>query len=1089
MKFLLRVFSVLSMQRNQHPERFFSLFLTFSIYLVLVSCGPDLPPDVQQAYDLLPGELDYNYDVKPILSDKCFACHGPDANKRKADLRLDVEEEAYRARGKKGNSYAIVPGNAGKSTAIKRILSSEPEEVMPTPASHLTLTVKEKATLIRWIEEGADYQPHWSFRRPVKKRLPKVKEQEWINNPIDAYVLAALEKKNVQPAGKASWETLIRRVSFDLCGLPPSLAEVDRFLADQSPNAYEKMVNYYLASPAYGERMAMDWMDVARYADSDGYLDDKHREVSAWRDWVIRAFNTNMSYRQFVTWQLAGDLVKNKTKESVLATAFNRMHRRNSEAGIIYEEYRVDYVADRANTLGKAFLGLSVECARCHDHKYDPISQKEYYQLFGFFNSTHEIGTAVYGPDQTPGPSLLLTDTKSDSLISHIKNRIRKSEQSLDRLPGVVPVKQERGAILSDLKIGLEASTLAHYTFNEITPIKDKIYKTSEMVSPANDLHIREPRIKPGRRGNALFLNEFTTAALPNKLGWFEHTVPFSVSLSVFPDTLYKDVSVFVHAEDDRLGMKGYSLLLKDNRLRFVMAHSWPQNAIDVQARNPLPIKKWSDIAITYDGSGRADGLKLFVNGLPIAVEVLGKEVYKSILYTPNIHTYGFRGLQLGVVGRIVTFKNGGIDELRLFNKELSPLEILHLYSPKASASMIHKKPALVTNHYALQRRISDPHYQEVKTWRDSLTKVLDAIPEIMVLGDLPEPRKTYVLNRGMYDSPTEEVQPAALNAVLPFTDKYPKNRLGLTGWLFDKENPLTARVIVNRIWAMHFGTGLVKTPDDFGNQGALPTHPELLDYLAAWFVESGWDIKKLHKHILLSATFQQSSVIRPEIYEKDPENDWLARGPSFRLSAEMIRDNALAVSGLLVKKQGGPSVYPYQPAGLWDEISNKPWRYKYMQEPGEGLYRRSLYTFWKRTSPPPTMMIFDAPDRTFCTVKRRPTSTPLQALVLLNDPQIIEAAGVLAEKIKTRENVPDRQLVMAFRTLLGRQPDTVEKQMMETYYQSQKAKYEQRKSDAIAYLDIGEADRDERLDPAETAALAFVINGLMNTSEGYSRN
>ncbi|MBU1822443.1 MAG: DUF1553 domain-containing protein, partial [Bacteroidetes bacterium] len=478
-----------------------------------------------------------------------------------------------------------------------------------------------------------------------------------------------------------------------------------------------------------------------------------------------------------------------------------------------------------------------------------------------------------------------------------------------------------------------------------------------------------------------------------------------------------------------------------------------------------------------------------YVNGLPIAVDVLGKEVYKSILYTPDIHTYGFKGLQLGVVGRIITFKKGGIDELRLFNKELSALEILHLYSPKASTKAIRYKPDLVSAHYALQRKIQDPQYQEVKLWRDSLTKVLDRIPEIMVMGDLPKPRKTYVLNRGMYDSPTEEVQPAAISAVLPYTDKYPKNRLGLTEWLFDKENPLTARVIVNRIWAMHFGTGLVKTPDDFGNQGALPTHPELLDYLATWFVESGWDMKQLHKHIMLSATYQQSSVIRPELYEKDPENDWLARGPSFRLSAEMIRDNALAVSGLLVNKLGGKSVYPYQPPGLWDEISNKPWRYPYLQESGEGLYRRSLYTVWKRTSPPPTMMIFDATDRTFCTVKRRSTSTPLQALVLLNDPQMIEAACMLAEKIKAQEVKPQRQLVRAFRTLLGRLPDTKEKKMMEAFYQSQKAKYDQRKEDAIAYLDTGDSQRNQDLDPAETAALAFVINGLMNTSEGYSRN
>ena len=849
------------------------------------------------------------------------------------------------------------------------------------------------------------------------------------------------------------------------------------------------MIDYYLASPAYGERMAVDWMDVARYTDSDGYLDDKHREVSPWRDWVIQAFNKNMSYRQFVTWQLAGDLVKNKTKESVLATAFNRLHRRNSEAGIIYEEYRVEYVADRANTLGKAFLGLSVECARCHDHKYDPISQKDYYRMFGFFNSTNEIGTAVYGPDQTPGPSLLLTNARNEAVINFIKNKIEDSEQKLHGIQKKVSVKKDKEAILAELDEALNQSTIAHYPFNKLTPVSDKIFQTPEAKNPANALEIKEPLLKPGRRGNALFINEFTTAALPNNLGWYEHTVPFSTSLSVFPDTLYKDVSVFVHAEDERLGMKGYSLLLKDNKLRFVIAHSWPQNAIEVVAKRPLPIKKWSDVSITYDGSGRAEGVHLYVNGLPIAVDVLGKEVYKSILFEPNIHTYGFHGLQLGVVGRIITFENGGIDELRLFDKELSALEVLHLYSPKASSKAIALNSSLINDHYAQQRKIESPAYQEVRFWRDSLMQVLDRIPEIMVMGDLPQPRKTFVLNRGVYDSPTDEVQPAALSSVLPYTDKYPKNRLGLTQWLFDEENPLTARVIVNRIWAMHFGKGLVKTPDDFGNQGELPTNPGLLDYLAVSFMESGWDMKQLHKQIMLSATYQQSSVIRPELYEKDPENDWLARGPSFRFSAEMIRDNALAVSGLLVDKQGGKSVYPYQPPGLWDEISNKPWRYKYLQESGDGLYRRSLYTVWKRTSPPPTMMIFDATDRTFCTVKRRSTSTPLQALVLLNDPQMIEAARVLAEKIKMQEPTAEKQLKVVFRTLLGRQPDSEEKKMMDAFYKKQKEKYDQRRDDAIAYLDTGDSKRNPNLDPAETAALAFVINGLMNTSEGYSRN
>lgn len=1057
--------------------------------LLFSSCGYDMPEEVKLAYDQLPDEIDFNFDVKPILSDKCFACHGPDAKKREGKFRLDLEEEALQALGKAKNYHAIVPGNAAKSVVVTRILSADPEEVMPTPDSHLTLTVAEKATLIKWIEQGAKYEKHWSFIKPQKKELPDVENEKWAKNPIDYYVLEKLESKKIEPTAQATKETLIRRVSFDLCGLPPTLSEIDQFIADTSPNAYEKMIDRYLASQAYGERMAADWLDVSRYTDSDGYLDDKHRDFSPWRDWVIKAFNQNMSYKQFVTWQLAGDLVKNRTTESVLATAFNRLHRKNSEAGIVFEEFRTEYVADRTLTLGKAFMGLTVECARCHDHKYDPISQKDYFRLFGFFNSTNELGSAVYGPDQTPGPALLLTTPKKDSLITFLKAKISKSEAALHQIATKPNPPSGAEGVMKQLRTDLQQSLIAHYAFDQIKFVKDKTYQSPEANNKAKPLTIKEPRIQKGKKGNALFLNEFSTVVLPEKLGWYEHTVPFSTSLSIFPDTLYHDVNVFSHAEEIRLGLKGYSLFLENNKLKFIMAHSWPQNAIHVTTKQPVAIKKWTDVTITYDGSGRADGVHIYTNGVAAEVDVIGARVYKSILYKPDIHTYGFAGFQLGVKGLIITFKNGGLDDLKLFSKELSALEALQLFDENKCQEALFKNHPMVAQHLALQRTIKDPLFAATKQWRDSLNRVLDNTPEIMVMGDSPKPRKTFVLNRGVYDAPTDEVLPTALESVLPFNKSLPRNRLGLTQWLFDDNNPLTARVIVNRIWAMHFGKGIVKTPDDFGNQGGLPSHPALLDYLAVSLVESSWDIKKLHKEILLSATYQQSSVINPALYEIDPTNDLLARGPSFRLTAEMLRDNALTVSGLLVNKLGGNSVYPYQPAGLWDEISNKPWRYPYLQEPGEGLYRRSIYTVWKRTSPPPSMMIFDAPDRSFCTVGRRSTSTPLQALVLLNDPQMIEAARVMAEKINKKENRTVVRLTTAFRTLLGRLPDEKEKIMLTSFYQQQKDKYAKRQADAIAYLETGELPRDTSLDPAETAALAFVINGLMNTTEGYARN
>ncbi|MEZ4903838.1 MAG: DUF1549 domain-containing protein [Spirosomataceae bacterium] len=587
--------------------------------LIFCSCRNDfqMPEEIKLAYSELPEEIDFNFDVKPILSDKCFTCHGPDSKKRDGKFRLDLQEEAFRALGSTKSYHAIVPGDVGASKAVERILSNDPDEIMPTPDSHLKLTIAEKATIIKWIEQGAKYDKHWSFKQPQKGALPTVKDKKWPKNSIDYYVLAKLESQKIAPAAPATKETLIRRVSFDLCGLPPTLSEIDQYVADKSPDAYEKMVDRYLASKAYGERMAADWLDVARYTDSDGYLDDKHRDFSPWRDWVIKAFNENMPYKQFVTWQLAGDLVKNSTQESVLATAFNRLHRRNSEAGIVYEEFRTEYVADRTLTLGKAFMGLTVECARCHDHKYDPISQKDYFQLFGFFNSTNEFGSAVYGPDQTPGPALLLTTPQQERIIKFIKAKISTSEAQLNRITAKPGLIRPPATVLNHLDTELNNSLIAYYPFEQINEKKDTnqpkmavtatkaakkgktiekkadpVYESPETNGKTKPLTIKEPTLKKGRKGNGLFLNEFTNVVLPEKMGWFEHTMPFSTSIAIYPDTLYPEANVFSHAEEIRLGLKGYSLFLENNKLKFIMAHSWPQNAIHVVTKQPIATKK-----------------------------------------------------------------------------------------------------------------------------------------------------------------------------------------------------------------------------------------------------------------------------------------------------------------------------------------------------------------------------------------------------------------------------------------------------------------------------------------------------------------
>ncbi len=1067
--------------------------------IFFTSCGPEIPKEIEMAYQDLPDIVDFNYDVKPILSDKCFACHGPDAVNQKANLRLDTQEGAYKALHGKQNKYAIVPGKPTKSHVIHRILSDDAEFKMPPPDSHLSLNKNEIATLIKWVEQGATYKTHWAFIPPAQAALPAIKDTSWPGNEIDYFVLNKLSQKKLLPSERAKKETLIRRLSFDLTGLPPTIEDIESFIHDNTSNAYEKLVDRLLASPAYGERMAMEWLDVARYADSDGYLDDKHRDFTPWKDWVIASFNQNMPYDQFVTYQLAGDLLPDPTKESILATAFNRLHRKNSEAGIVFEEYRVEYVADRTQTLGKAFMGLTVECARCHDHKYDPLTQENFYQLFSFFNSTKELGTPVYGPDQVPGPSLYLSTEEQNKIIDLLEDNIDIQEKELKAVPQSYEKEfnswiSQKETIEKTLDIEQNQALISHYTFDSFAPKAKKAYHFNDKTGQSKPAVFNEPVLKEGAMGNGLFISDFTKGKFPDKMGWFGNNDPFTISFYLYPDTLYEDVVIFTHCEDLRLGLKGYSLFLENNSLKFIMAYSWPNNALQVKTP-PLPQKQWSHVTITYDGSGKAGGIKIYLDGHVVQLKIDHDNLYKSILFKPDVHTYGFSGLSFGQRGHMKTFKKGGLDEFKLFNRALSQLESINLYNSSQAKKVIAqaKEPSnleILKQHFFQIKHVTFRNKAKLlKQKRSELVAHLDSIPEIMVMGDLRQPRPTFILDRGVYDARGKEVSPNTPSAILPFDPSLPKNRLGLAKWLFDPNHPLTSRVFVNRIWQQFFGQGLVKTADDFGNQGKLPSHPNLLDWLAVYFVASDWDIKALQKLIVMSATYQQRSVINQNHLEKDPTNVYLARGPRFRLSAEMIRDNALAISGLLVKKIGGKSVYPYQPAGLWDEISNKPWRYKYLQKPGNGLYRRSLYSIWKRSSPPPSMMIFDAPDRSVCTVSRSNTSTPLQALVLLNDPQYIEVARVIAENIMIDDsNDSLRQLEKAFVLITGRQPDKKEMDLLEDFYQQEFERFSTREDDALRYLDIGEKPRNLSLNPIKTASLATVVNGIMNTSEGYTR-
>ncbi len=694
-----------------------------------------ISPNTQKEVKL-PDKIDFISDVKPILSDRCYSCHGPDAETREAGLRFDTKEGAFSALGERLDRYAIVPRDVKSSILVSRISALNKEELMPPLASNLTLTNYEKQVLTKWVEQGAAWKKHWAFILPQKGKIPKISDINWAYNEIDHFIAKRLEQEGLSPSKKANKEKLIRKVYFDIIGLPPKPTDIDAFLNDKNKNAYEKVVDQLLASEAYGERMTSDWLDMSRYADTHGYQDDLERIMWPWRDWVISAFNRNMPFDQFVKWQLAGDLMPNATLEQILATGFNRNHKITQEGGVIDEEYRVEYVLDRTNTTSKAFMGLTMECARCHDHKYDPISQKEFYSFYSFFNKVDEKGRIEY--DEIPEPNITITAEVVKEVLS--------------------------------------------------------------------------------------FIN--------------------------LPDSI-KEVKLMV---------------MKDNVLE----------------------------------------------------------------------------------------------------------------------------------------------------------------------------RKTHVLKRGAYDAPADEVQAGVPKVILPFSKKFDQNRLGLANWFFDKKNPLTSRVAINRMWQQIFGTGIVATSDDFGSQGTFPSHPELLDWLAVTFIEEGWNIKKMLKRMVLSSTYQQSSKVTPQLLKVDPENFLLARSSRNKLTAEMVRDNALAVSGLLVYKIGGPSVKPYQPKGIWAETTSGVGLTKYVADTGPNRYRRSLYTFWKRTVPPPSMMIFDAATRDFCDVKRQKTSTPLQALVMLNDTQLIEAARYLAFKVLEDSSLSDTDRIKKiFRKITSRFPNKGETKKLLTYVET----------------------------------------------------
>ncbi|MHB9009784.1 MAG: DUF1549 domain-containing protein, partial [Limisphaerales bacterium] len=876
-------------------------------------------PGAFGATNLPAGKVDFNLQIRPLLSDRCFACHGPDDAARKAGLSLHTRDGALR--GGKSGVPALNAGRPEDSTLLQRVTTADPDDLMPPPESKLPpLTPEDIDRLRRWIAEGAEYQEHWAFRPVEVRPVPALKTGAtalgpWSvedSNPIDAFVVAGLADHDLHLAPAADKPTLLRRVTLDLTGLPPSVAEIDAFLADRSPEAFVRVVDRLLASSRYGEAMASEWLDLARYADTFGYQADVDVDFSPWRDWVIRAFNENLPWDRFLTWQLAGDLLSEPTRDQKLATAFNRLHRQTNEGGSIEEEFRNEYVSDRVHTFGTAMLGLTLECARCHDHKYDPISQRDYYRLSAYFNSIDESGLYSHFTRATPTPVMLLWEAGQEEQHLQITERIAAAERRLREWSADFPEPPAEG----DSPLPPLPDPIVQLSFESVASNRTAHVTGTNVYAELHD----SPAAVPGRTGQALHFSGDNSAVIRGA-GVFQRTDPFSVGLWLKPTEAQPRAVVF-HASRSWTdsGSRGYELVLDHARPVFGLIHFWPGNAVAVRAKEALPLDTWSHVAVTYDGSSRARGLRLYLNGVALETEVLRDHLYKDIVHKAEWGDGEVGGIPLTLAGRFRDsgFKNGSIDEFQVFDVELMPLEIARLAG--TASTVENDSPAA---RAAVHRPRLDAGYREalaeLKRWREAENDLITPVREIMAMQEMSTPRPAYVLKRGAYDARGEVVERGTPEAVFTMSPELPRNRLGLARWVTDPNHPLTARVAVNRVWKHHFGRGLVATTWDFGAQGQLPSHPELLDWLARRFVTSGWDRKALHRLIVTSATYRQSSLAPPELQAADPENIRLARGPKHRLAAEQIRDSALAASGLLNPQIGGASVKPYQPAGLWE--------------------------------------------------------------------------------------------------------------------------------------------------------------------------
>lgn len=1019
--------------------------------------------------------LSFNRDIRPILSANCYQCHGPDEKHRKADLRLDTAD---------GIKEAFGVTKLKDNEAWQRLISTNTKQRMPPPKSKIVVKPDKLGLLKTWITQGAKYEGHWAFITPTKPSLPKVKNQAWVNNPIDAFILAQFEDKGLTPNNEAARERLLRRVTFDLTGLPPTIQELDAFLADKSVNAYETAVDRLLASQHFGERMTVAWLDAARYGDTSVFHGDGPRDMWGWRDWVINAYNSNKPFDQFTIEQLAGDLIPEATVSQQVATAFNRNNATTFEGGAIAEEYRVEYALDRVKTTSMVWMGLTLECAQCHSHKFDPISQKEYYQFYAYFNQASDPGMQNSKGNQVPivsAPNFELFAKKETlrAQLAAIEKQLATRKQNAD----------------ADYKAWL-AQTSKQSTNAPVPPSDMSVHLTLDEGHGTAALCSIDTKQKGTVRGKSTwadgksskaFLMDRTNFIDLGAAGDFDSTDAFSYGAWIKPDA--KLTGVPIGRMDDKRGYRGYDLFVTPKTVAVHLVDKWATSAVKVNTNAKLKPNVWQHVFVTYDGSRKAAGVKVYFDGKsqPWTIEVdnlTGSIRNRTPLYI------GRRSTSAGF--------GGAVDDVRIYPRALKPVEVAALAGTNpfvelfaAAKSGEPKKVAALKDHYFANH---DEPYQKltkkVVALRGELAAAEKPLTTVMVMKDVPKPRMTYVLNRGDYNQPLKDqpVEPG-VPAVFPaLPEGAPKNRLTMARWLFDPSHPLTARVAVNRYWYMLFGTGIVKTVEDFGAQGEWPSHPKLLDWLAVDFAENGWDIKRTIKQMVMSHTYRQSSRVDAKRLTADPENRLLSRGARFRLQGEFVRDNALAASGLLVPTIGGPGVKPYQPPGLWNEVSIDV-NLRFTQDKGEKLFRRSMYIYWKRSAPPPSMALFDAPARDKCQMRRSRTNTPMQALVTLNDVQFVEAARMLAERsIHEGGNTVAKRISFAYRLATSVKPTPRTLKVLVDIYSTELEVFKAAPARAKQLLANGESKRDEKIDANEHAALTIITSMILNLDETLTR-